>query len=170
VASPEGDRMLALSLQLAQAHQVLRGQIAELRTGLGRRRSGDRALVTHCLAFCDALASHHRDEDDAIFPRLLRAHPDLAPTVAKLAEDHGLIAAILARVGELADQAAAERGAGPAAIARELDGLAAIMESHFRYEERAISALRPAPDAARGRTGPGDRPGPCDRPRPPRPA
>jgi hypothetical protein len=30
-------------------------------------------------------------------------------------------------------------GPSPGTIGRELDGLAAIMESHFGYEERAIS-------------------------------
>ncbi|MEY9860541.1 hemerythrin [Catenulispora sp. GAS73] len=139
VAFPGGDRAVALSLQLAQAHQRLRDQIAEVRAGLGhRRRSGD-TLVTHCLAFCDALTSHHRGEDEGMFAQLVREHPDLAPTVAKLIEDHELIAEILARTRELAEKAALPGGdERTEAIGRELDGLAAIMESHFRYEERTI--------------------------------
>ncbi len=40
---------------------------------------------------------------------------------------------------ELADHAASSRGPTLEAIGRELDGLAAIMESHFNYEERTIS-------------------------------
>ncbi|MEU0256529.1 hypothetical protein ABZ299_29535 [Streptomyces sp. NPDC006184] len=40
---------------------------------------------------------------------------------------------------ELADRAAESRGTVLEAIGRELDGLAAIMESHFSYEERTIS-------------------------------
>ena len=75
-----------------------------------------------------------------MFAQLLRERPDLAGTVAKLIEDHGLIASILARVRELADRAGAARGPALAAIGRELDGLTAIMESHFGYEERAIGA------------------------------
>jgi iron-sulfur cluster repair protein YtfE (RIC family) len=144
--SREGDRVAALSVQLAEAHEELRRQIGEVRVGLGRRRLSDDALVTHCLAFCDALTSHHQDEDAGIFPALLRERPDLAGTVAKLVEDHGLIASILSRVRELADEAADSGVSGSPdatvqAIGRELDGLAAIMESHFGYEERAISAL-----------------------------
>jgi len=50
-----------------------------------------------------------------------------------------MIAAIVSRVRELADSAAATGGAGLEEIVRELDGLAAIMESHFGYEERTIS-------------------------------
>ncbi|MBW8800159.1 MAG: hemerythrin domain-containing protein [Streptomyces sp.] len=140
MASRDGDRAVALSRQLARAHEELRRRIREIRTGLGHRRWDDEALLTHCLAFCDALTSHHQGEDDAMFSQLLRERPDLAPTIANLVEDHGLITSILSRVRELADRAAEPRGSTLAAIDRELDGLAAIMESHFRYEERTISA------------------------------
>ena len=74
-----------------------------------------------------------------MFAQLLRERPDLAATVAKLVEDHQAIASILTRVRELADRARGARGAALEEIGRELDGLAAIMESHFGYEERAIS-------------------------------
>lgn len=130
--------MIALSLQLAAAHRRLRHQITEVRAGLGQRRMRDDTLVTHCLAFCDALTAHHLGEDEGIFTALVAQRPDLAGTIAKLVEDHGMIAAILSRVRELADAAAVSDGAAVEAIRRELDGLAAIMESHFRYEERAV--------------------------------
>ncbi|GGX79306.1 hypothetical protein GCM10010510_25320 [Streptomyces anandii JCM 4720] len=74
-----------------------------------------------------------------MFSQLLRERPDLAATVANLVEDHGMIASILSRVRELADGAAQSRAPALEAIRRELDGLAAIMESHFGYEERTIS-------------------------------
>ncbi|PYC65734.1 hemerythrin HHE cation-binding protein [Streptomyces tateyamensis] len=139
MASRDGDRVAALSLQLSQAHQELRRQVNEIRTSLGQRRLSDDALVTHCLAFCAALTSHHQGEDDGLFSQLLRERPDLASTVASLVEDHGMIASILSRVRGIADRAAESRGPVLEAIGRELDGLAAIMESHFGYEERAIS-------------------------------
>ncbi|MFE1752570.1 hemerythrin domain-containing protein [Streptomyces anandii] len=139
MASRDGDRVVALSLRLAQAHRELRRQIDEIRTGLGHRRLNDDALVTHCLAFCAALTSHHQGEDEGMFSQLLRERPDLAATVANLVEDHGMIASILSRVRELADGAAESRGPALEAVRRELDGLAAIMESHFGYEERTIS-------------------------------
>ena len=50
-----------------------------------------------------------------------------------------MITSILSQVRELADRATESRGLALEAIGRELDGLAAIMESHFRYEERTIS-------------------------------
>ncbi|MFI2207586.1 hemerythrin domain-containing protein [Streptomyces sp. NPDC020192] len=139
MASRDGDRVAALSLQLSQAHQELRRQINEIRTSLGHQQLSDEALVTHCLAFCAALTSHHQGEDDGMFSQLLREHPDLAATVTNLVEDHGMIASILSRVRELAFRAVESRGPVLEAIGRELDGLAAIMESHFSYEERTIS-------------------------------
>lgn len=74
-----------------------------------------------------------------MFSALLRERPDLAATVANLVEDHGMIASILSRVRVLADRAADSPESAAEPIGRELDGLAAIMESHFGYEERTIS-------------------------------
>ncbi|MEV7601170.1 hemerythrin domain-containing protein [Kitasatospora sp. NPDC089797] len=153
MASPVTSRTAALSLQLAQAHRELRRRLADVRAALGRRPLPDDDLPTHCLAFCTALTDHHEGEDSGLFAALVRERPDLAPTVAKLVEDHGMIGGILARVRELAEQAAREAGhpeADLTAIGRELDGLAAIMDSHFGYEERAIGAALDAGAADAG--------------------
>lgn len=131
--------MAALSFQLSQAHQQLRRQITEIKASLGHRRLGDDELLTHCLAFCSALTTHHRGEDDGMFAQLQRDYPDLAPTIAKLVQDHTMIDSIVTQVRDLAIRATESRGPTLEAISRELDGLAAIMESHFGYEERAIS-------------------------------
>jgi Hemerythrin HHE cation binding domain len=122
------DRAVALSRQLAQAHQRLREQLADTRTSPGK------TLTAHCLAFCAALTAHHQGEDAGMFTDLLRERPDLADTVRKLVEDHEMISSILTRVAELSGRTA------DSAIELELDGLTAIMENHFRYEERALSA------------------------------
>ena len=156
MATRQHDRAAAFSVQLAQAHQDLRGRLHRLRAELGRPQPGGTAVISHCLAFCGALTAHHQGEDTGMFTELLRVRPDLADTVGKLVQDHDMITWILSRVAELAGTAAGLPSAGPPdaaaleAIGRELDGLAAIMESHFRYEERAISA---ALDAAVPDTG-----------------
>lgn len=49
-----------------------------------------------------------------------------------------MITGILTAVRDLAHEAAGSTPERLEAIRRELDGLAAIMESHFGYEERAI--------------------------------
>jgi hypothetical protein len=133
------DRVVALSLQLAQAHQDLRRQIELLKAGLEQSPPTD-VIRTRCLAFCGALTSHHRGEDGGMFTDLLQQRPDLSGAVANLVEDHEMIAAILARVAEIAGQVSGTAGPAPDSIRFELDGLAAIMESHFAYEERAIGA------------------------------
>ncbi|MFG2908500.1 hemerythrin domain-containing protein [Kitasatospora sp. NPDC048286] len=155
MASRPTGRTAALSLQLARAHQDLRRRLADLRAGLGRPRrpdGHDDPLLAHCLAFCTALTHHHQGEDTGLFAQLLRERPDLAPTIGKLVEDHGFITHILTRVRDLAEQAAtaATAAADLEAVGRELDGLAAIMDSHFAYEERAIGA---ALDAGAGDDG-----------------
>jgi hypothetical protein len=138
VASPDRDRAVALSLQLSQAHQHLRRRLHELRANLGEPHADGKVLVTHCMAFCAALTAHHQGEDGGMFAALLREHPGLAPTVANLVEDHQMIAAILSRVAGLAEQASRSPTRDRLPIGREIDGLAAIVESHFAYEERAI--------------------------------
>jgi hypothetical protein len=50
-----------------------------------------------------------------------------------LEQDHSMIAHLL---GGLQD--AVERLASPAELERHLEGIGAIMESHFRYEERQL--------------------------------
>lgn len=123
-----------------QAHQHLRDQLITIRAELGRIDHAETGLPVHCLAFCSAMTAHHMGEDDGMFRELLDARPDLAPTIQNLIDDHAAIAAILLRVRALAMQAKTTPADSRQGLRRELDGLAAIAESHFRYEERAISA------------------------------
>ena len=140
MASPHRDRTVALSLQLAQAHQELRRRIGRLKRNLGTGRLPDDVLATHCLAFCATLTAHHEGEDGGLFTQLLADRPDLAGTVSKLVADHTMMASILSRTAELARAATGAQGSALDAVDRELDGLMAIMESHFSYEERALRA------------------------------
>ena len=79
-----------------------------------------------------------------MFPALRAAAPELTPVIGKLEEDHVLVAGIL---GQIRDLLAAPPD--PATLQRELDGLTAILESHFSFEERRIAAAldRLGPDA-----------------------
>lgn len=140
MAADNSDRTTALSRQLAQAHNTLRRQLRGLQANLGSQTADERALLTHCLAFCSALTTHHQGEDAGLFAELLRVRPDLEPVVRNLVHDHQMIASILVSVRDLASEATEATPERREIIRRELDGLAAIMESHFGYEERAISA------------------------------
>lgn len=90
-------------------------------------------LLLHCHGFCVALDGHHRSEDAGLFPRIAEARPDLAPVLERLTHDHAMMRQL---VGALA--AALDSGADPATLHGHLDGLDAIMESHFGYEERSL--------------------------------
>jgi len=140
VAANHSQRAVAFSRQLRQAHQHLRDQLTRIREELGRTEHAETGLPVHCLAFCSALTTHHVGEDDGMFTELLDARPDLGPTIQNLIDDHAAIAAILLQVRALATQAKTTPAESLPGLRRELDGLAAIAESHFGYEERAISA------------------------------
>lgn len=136
--------MAALSEQLVHAHQALRERLTSLRQqaadGAGRRAADTAAgedLLSHCLSFCAAVHTHHTGEDSQLLPALRAAVPELAPVIDNLTEDHALVAGILRQVHELLTRGGA--AASPDALVRELDGLIAILESHFSYEERRIA-------------------------------
>jgi hypothetical protein len=81
--------------------------------------------------------THHAGEDHQLLPALRAAAPELAPVIDKLIEDHALVAAILRRIRESLTPGPAR--SSPGALTRELDGLMAILESHFSYEERRLA-------------------------------
>lgn len=140
VATNDGQRAVAFSSQLRQAHQQLRDQLTRIRGELGQNDHMETGLQAHCLAFCSALTTHHVGEDDGMFRELLDARPDLAPVIQNLIDDHAAIAAILLQARTLATQVKTTPAQSLRGLRRELDGLAAIAESHFGYEERTISA------------------------------
>lgn len=135
------DRAAAFGIQLVRAHNALRERLQTLQAGLDDPvgSGGGAELFEHCLAFCAALTDHHVGEDDGLFAALRTARPDLGPVIDLLVQDHGLIGSILLRVRALADEAGGASSERRAAIGRELDGLAAIMDSHFAFEERRIA-------------------------------
>jgi hypothetical protein len=140
VATNDTQRAAAFSLQLQRAHQQLRGELARIREALG----GDEPVVTglqvHCLAFCSALATHHQGEGRRHIHTIAGCRPDLAPAIGNLIDDHAAITAILHQIRALARAGKATPAHSLPELRRELDGLAAIVESHFGYQERAISA------------------------------
>lgn len=102
-------------------------------------RDGDKAapaesdLLLFCHGFCTVLTRHHSSEDQTLFPAIATTRPELAETLRKLEQDHAMIAKLMVALRGVLD------GAVPAAqIERHLDGIAAIMKSHFRYEEREL--------------------------------
>ncbi|RSS58565.1 hemerythrin domain-containing protein [Streptomyces sp. WAC01280] len=161
-ASEPGDRLAAFGNQLVDVHIWLREEIVRLREDVDSFLSGDgdrpKDLRAHCLAFCTALTRHHTAEDQGVFPVLAAAYPALRPVLDELARDHEQVEEILLRLQSLLDALPADTENGtapdPAEARRvkgELEGLIALVESHFTYEEKKlVSALNeldtPLPD------------------------
>lgn len=131
LTAPDPARNEAIARQLLGVHTTLRAQLAELRAG--RPAPGD--LAVHCLAFCDALGSHHTTEDNVMLA-FDAGFPQLAHVLARLREEHRAVAGELAELTVLAEGVADP--AAEAELRHRLDDLAADMERHFAYEERHL--------------------------------
>jgi hypothetical protein len=107
---------VGLGTELIETHDRLRAALEELRAGAA-------SFPADCLALCSAVRAHHGDEDGGLFPRLAAAAPELAPVLAELRRDHEVIAGLIARFGT-----------SPS----DVDTLAALLETHFSYEERTL--------------------------------
>ncbi|MEU2662328.1 hemerythrin domain-containing protein [Micromonospora sp. DT46] len=127
------ERLRAFGNQLIEIHLWLREELARLRDGVGDPGVRPRDLRTHCLAFCAALTRHHTGEDAGAFRVLAEQVPELVPVLRELEADHHIVAEALHRVEELADATAP-----PHEVRAELDTLAALLETHFVYEEKKL--------------------------------
>lgn len=132
----ENTRLVAWSNELRAVHERLREALRLIRAALD---DGDplapatRDLLLFCHGFCAALTGHHEGEDRELFPAIAAQHPELRATLRKLEQDHSMIAHLMSGL-----QDAVDRSAPPAELDRHVEGISAIMESHFRYEERQL--------------------------------
>ena len=119
---------------MQRAHERLREALHLSRTAARQSKTaGHRDLLLYCRGFCAALDGHHRGEDRTLFPAIEDAHPHLRPVLRNLTQDHSMIAHLLVGLASTLDSA-------PLAdeLDRHLEGIAAVMENHFRYEERQL--------------------------------
>ncbi|MFH8259027.1 hemerythrin domain-containing protein [Streptomyces roseolus] len=140
----ETTRLVAWSRELRRVHDRLREALSVTRDSLADGAPGEaatRELLLYCHGFCAALDGHHRSEDRTLFPAIAAAHPELRPVLRSLEQDHSMIAHLLGGL-----QAAVERAAPPEELDRHLEGIAALMENHFRYEERQLLSVLEALD------------------------
>lgn len=137
----DADRLIAWDDELRRAHTRLRAALDATREALENGSDAPdaaRELALFCIGFCSALDGHHLSEDRALFPALRVEHPELGDVIDKLMQDHSMLAHLLGGL-----RTAVEGGENAETLARHLDGIGAIMESHFRFEEREIlEALR----------------------------
>lgn len=132
-------RLVAWSHEMRTVHDRLREALRVTRDALHEGDPAEpatRELLLFCHGFCTALRAHHEGEDRELFPAIAAAHPELRQTLRRLEQDHSMMAHLLEGV-----EAAARSSGSPAELDRHLEGVAAIMESHFRYEERQLLAV-----------------------------
>jgi hemerythrin-like domain-containing protein len=145
------ERVAAWGRELRAVHQRLRDALEVAREAVeahAEPESVSRDLQLFCRGFCAALDGHHRSEDRALFPLVLRRHPELAPVVAKLSQDHSMLTYLIQEFDHTLRTVPEEQ-----ALLRHLDGISAVMETHFRYEERQlVDVLDALPDEDLDRT------------------
>ncbi|MCM3778386.1 hemerythrin domain-containing protein [Microbacterium hydrocarbonoxydans] len=132
----EKTRLIAWANELRAVHGRLRAALKAAQDAVASGAPAEvasRDLLLFCHGFCVALTGHHEGEDRTLFPALSAAHPELHETIRKLMQDHSMIGHL---IGGL--QSAVSSGATTTAMASHLEGIAAIMESHFRHEEREL--------------------------------
>jgi len=127
---------------LVEVHDWLRAELEDVRAELDC--GTPRELRLRCAGFCTALTRHHTGEGTSIFPLLAGRFPALAPALAKLDEEHVVVARLQEEIQRLV-----EEEADPVRLRAEFDRLKSELDSHFAYEERtivaALNALLPAP-------------------------
>jgi hemerythrin-like domain-containing protein len=135
------DRLNAWGQELRLLHDTLRHQVAEFRLAINRGAPPPTLtddLRLFCAGFCATLTTHHTAEDGALFPRVLGRRPDLTAVVAKLIEDHALLASLITGLDDAIQRDSSD------VVLRHLDGIEAIMTSHFGFEERQLVELMDA--------------------------
>jgi len=136
VGKGEKTRLVAWSRELRRVHDRLREALTVTREAVAAGEPAEpatRDLLLFCHGLCSALTAHHEGEDRTLFPAIAEQHPDLRETLHYLRQDHSMIAHLLTEL-----RAAVGRRGSPAELDQHLEGASAIMESHFRYEERRL--------------------------------
>lgn len=112
---------------------LIRKEIADsgTATGLGTQ------LRVNCLTVCQGLHNHHTGEDTMLFPMLADRHPEMAPVVDRLKQEHEQIAALLADLKKVVSDTEAE----PGHVLAEVERLTDELEAHLTYEEEHIVPL-----------------------------
>jgi iron-sulfur cluster repair protein YtfE (RIC family) len=121
------------------AHRVTDGATpAEVSADLMALRSSGPLfqLRVNCLSYCQTLGTHHHNEDTMLFPAVRRSAPYLAAAVDRLEADHLIVAALLDRIGGLADDLAERQTR--LELADALDELATNLLAHLEFEETVL--------------------------------
>ncbi|MEU8060688.1 LLM class flavin-dependent oxidoreductase [Microbispora bryophytorum] len=149
-------RQQANGRRLVLIHDHLRQELAQIRDALEQVAAGrsDAAalrsmineltlrqnywtLGTFCASYCRLLTTHHTIEDEHMFPMLAAAQESLAPVVARLEQEHEVIAGVLTEL-DAALVAMIEDPDRLDGVREQVDLLSDVLLSHLRYEEEEL--------------------------------
>ncbi|GIH75680.1 nitroreductase/quinone reductase family protein [Planobispora longispora] len=123
-----GERLKLIHDAFRRELALIRKEIAASGPGLGAQ------LRVNCLTVCRGLHGHHTHEDTGMFPALAGRHPELAPVMERLRQEHEKIAALLE---ELQKVLSAENGDARQVLS-EVERLTEELEAHLTYEEEQL--------------------------------
>ncbi|GIF63407.1 hypothetical protein Ais01nite_14420 [Asanoa ishikariensis] len=115
----------------------------EVRSGLNRLKTNGPLfqLRVNCLSYCQVVHRHHHNEDEALFPAVVRAAPQLKGTVAKLKADHRLVEDMLYEVEGAARQLGGNDAAPRRKLVTALRALSDHLLEHLAYEETQLGPV-----------------------------
>ncbi|WP_432863657.1 LLM class flavin-dependent oxidoreductase [Microbispora rosea] len=94
-------------------------------------------LGTFCASYCRLLTTHHTIEDEHMFPMLAAAQESLAPVVARLEQEHEVIAGVLTQL-DAALVAMIDDPDRLEGVRDQVELLSDVLLSHLRYEEEEL--------------------------------
>jgi hypothetical protein len=134
------DGSASMATMLMMSHHAFRRDLARFGVALERIDAGDKSAVEALRAewqnYHGALHGHHMMEDSRVFPHLAGEHASLAPTIARLTEQHHLIDPLLER-GDRAFEALPDTQAAKAVITE----LKTLLDPHLATEEAEVVPL-----------------------------
>jgi alkanesulfonate monooxygenase SsuD/methylene tetrahydromethanopterin reductase-like flavin-dependent oxidoreductase (luciferase family) len=149
-------RDLASGQQLVDVHNHLRAELTQIRDLVAQvlegstdpaaarssinemtLRQNNWTVGAYCAAYCRLVTTHHSIEDQALFPRLRRGDPQLAPVVDRLHWEHEIIHEVLEGVDHALVAFVGPEHDG-AQLQLAVDQLTDTLLSHLSYEEREL--------------------------------
>jgi Hemerythrin HHE cation binding domain len=134
---------LADTSDMASLHRVFRDALAAAPNYVGNANVGDGSRAELVGSYYDnvlrLLHAHHEGEDELLTPRLVARNPDQAELIERIAHQHaGVLDAIAAAEGGVAQWRAEPSEANRAAAVDSLSGLDAVLTPHLDEEELVI--------------------------------
>jgi hypothetical protein len=131
------DGSASMATMLMMSHHAFRRDLARFGVALEKVAAGDtsavEALRSEWQNYRGALHGHHMMEDSRVFPHLASEHASVAPTIARLMQEHHLIDPWLER-GDHAFDGLPDTHAAKHVIAE----LKVLLEPHLAAEEAEV--------------------------------